>query len=152
MDFAELDAAIDTQLRHDLAALRRQCAADPLRAVAVCMVEDLTGFFTAGLTESRIARTAPANRYEWFYPSEWGLAADDDAGDPAPGRVTTALWALTGTCSDAGEVDEDTYEEIRGEYEDRLVATLARLRGEPQRTRERVEAFVARRPAIEEHL
>jgi hypothetical protein len=35
---------------------------------------------------------------------------------------------------------------------DEGMLNLARLRGEPQRTRERVEAFVARRPAIEEHL
>lgn len=35
---------------------------------------------------------------------------------------------------------------------DEGMLNLARLRGEPQRTRDRVEAFVARRPAIEEHL
>lgn len=131
MDFTALDSAIDTQLRHDVADLRRQAGGGPLLAVAIGMVDDITGFFTAALTEQRYLGWSPKKRNEtWHWPSEWGTAADNDPTDGAPGRVTAALWALTGTLSDEGEVDDETYEEIRGEYEARLVAGLARLRAE----------------------
>lgn len=127
MDYSELDAAIDAQLRHDVADLFARAGGD-LVAIAVLLVDDITGFGTVALTSDAAAKAKPTKRYRWWTPGEWKLFAADMPTDA--GQVTSALWALTGTASAQGEVDEDTYEEIRGEYEDRLVAGLARLRAE----------------------
>lgn len=135
-DATALAAAVDTELRQAVTQLRERARDAHLYAIAVGMVEDLTGFFVAGQT-LEAADEAPGDdasrAYYWWAPSEWSLAFDDPDAE-APGRVTAALWALTGT--DAAldgtgeEVDDDTYEAIRVAYERIVVDALVRLRDE----------------------
>lgn len=135
-DTTDLAAAVETQLRRAVRQLREQARDAHLYAVAVGMVDDLTGFFVAGQT-LEAADAAPGDAasraYYWWAPSEWSLVFDDPE-EQAPGRVTEPLWALTGTAASiegtGEEVDDETYEAIRDAYEQIVVETLVRLRVE----------------------
>jgi hypothetical protein len=135
-DTADLAAAVDTQLRLAVARLREQAHGAHLYAIAVGMVEDLTGFFVTGQTleaADEAPGDAASRAYHWWAPSEWSLSFDDP-DEAAPGRVTAPLWALTGTdlavAGTGAEVDDDTYEAIRAAYERIVVDALVRLRSE----------------------
>lgn len=135
-DTTDLAAAVDTELRVAVRQLHEQAGDAHLYAVAVGMVDDLTGFFVAGQT-LEAADAAPGDAasraYYWWAPSEWSLVFKDPE-EQAPGRVTEPLWALTGTDDvvegTGEEVDDDTYEAIRAAYEQIVVETLVRLRAE----------------------
>ncbi|TCJ96810.1 hypothetical protein [Nocardia alba] len=132
-DFARLDAAILHTLRVCLAELRD--ADDSLAMMACGMVEDLTGFFVAGVGATWVAGRTGSNaeKAEWAWsPSEWPLFAKD-SDDAAPGRVTSAIWALSDThptIDGAGqEQDADACTAIlRRHYENRIVRAIQQMR------------------------
>lgn len=133
-DYSRLDDAIVTTLRNAIADLRRQD--DTLTLVACGMVEDLTGFFVAGAGAEWLTglEGSDADKAEsaWF-PSEWPLAAQDDT-DGAPGRVTSAIWELSGTQAlidgTGEELDDDAYDELRARYEERILEMIRLLQTE----------------------
>lgn len=139
-NFARLDDAILTTLKACVAQL--QLEDDSLAMVACGMVEDLTGFFVAGAGSRWLAELtgdrAEKAEYAWE-PSEWPLSADDPS-DVAPGRVTSAIWELSGTQAEIDgtgeELDDDAYDALRKDYEQRIVLALNKLRatGDLQRT------------------
>lgn len=120
-DTRALDAAIETTLRAAVASLRGQT--DELVALAAGLVEDPTGFFVAGLPRS--TALAMADREELWFPSEWPLEGRDPS-DVAPGRVTTAIWALAEDLED----DDTALGALRRTYEERIIAALAALRAD----------------------
>ncbi|KSW19591.1 hypothetical protein [Cellulomonas sp. B6] len=133
-DLSRLDAAIVTTLRVAVARLRD--SDESLALVACGMVEDLTGFFVAGAGTTWLA-ALPGPREDraasaWS-ASEWPLTAEDP-DDVAPGRVTSALWELSGTRAaidgTGTELDDEAYTQLGRDYEDRVVAALRRLRDE----------------------
>ena len=131
-DFSRLDDAIATTLRAGVAELREADAS--LVMLACGMVEDLTGFFISGAGSHWIAAlpgtTAERSEYAWS-PSEWPLSANDES-DAAPGRVTAAIWELSGTQAEIDgtgeELAEEAYDALRVEYEDRIMRALEALR------------------------
>ena len=133
-DLSRLDAAILTTLRAAVARLRE--ADESLALVACGMVEDLTGFFVAGAGTTWLAALPGPSEdraaYAWS-ASEWPLTAEDP-DDVAPGRVTSALWELSGTRAaidgTGAELDDDAYAQLGHDYEDRVVTALRRLRDE----------------------
>jgi hypothetical protein len=133
-DFADLDAAILSTLRACVAELRS--ADDSLAMVACGMVEDLTGFFVAGAgaTWASGLEGSSADKAQWAWcPSEWPLDAEDP-DDVAPGRVTSAIWALSGTQAmfdGTGHVLEaDAYDALRLQYENRIVRAIQRMQAD----------------------
>lgn len=111
-DTTALDAAIDTEIRAALASLRTElelklesstAMAQPqshplgshVHALAIGMVEDLTGFFVAADTLENAAAVTGDDLEDkaqyWWSPSEWGWQY---TGGTAPGIVTTEIWAL----------------------------------------------------------
>jgi hypothetical protein len=133
-DFADLDAAILSTLRACVAELRS--ADDSLAMVACGMVEDLTGFFVAGAGTTWVSglEGSSADKAQWAWcPSEWPLEADDP-DDVAPGRVTSAIWALSGTqamIDGTGQVLEaDAYDALRLHYENRIVQAIQRMQAD----------------------
>lgn len=133
-DFTRLDDAILTTLRNGLADLRRRD--ETLALVACGMVDDLTGFFIAGAGAGWIAGLtgSDSDKAEWAWsPSEWPLSAEDST-DAAPGRVTSAIWALSGTQAmldgTGDELEDDEYDELRSAYEGRIIAAIQRLQAD----------------------
>ncbi|MET8649014.1 hypothetical protein [Nocardia aurea] len=130
-DFARLDAAVLLTLRVCIAELRD--ADDSLAMVACGMVEDLTGFFVAGAGATWVAGLEGANAGKaelvWS-PSEWPLFAKDP-DDTAPGRVTRAIWALSGTHTiidgTGKELEADAYAALRRQYENRIVRAIQQM-------------------------
>lgn len=133
-DFASLDAAILITLRACVAELRD--ADDSLAMVACGMVEDLTGFFVAGAgaTWATGLDGSSADKAQWAWsPSEWPLCAEDP-DDAAPGRVTSAIWALSGTQAvidgTGKELEADAYDALRLQYENRIVRAIQRMQAD----------------------
>lgn len=131
--FKRLDEAILTTLGASITSLQEQ---DPdLVFVACGMVEDLTGFFVTGTGRAWITglegSTQDRATYLW-YPSEWPLAGEDP-GDQAPGRVTKAIWELSGTQTmldgTGQELEDDQYSALRESYVERIVLAIEQLRG-----------------------
>lgn len=125
-DFTRLDDAILTTLRAGVTELR---SAEPgLTLVACGLVEDLTGFFIAGAGARWLADLDGSGEDAWF-PSEWPLSADDPT-DTAPGRVTSAVWALVEALpeGDDDEVYSPAYAALRVHYIDRIVRALQVMR------------------------
>lgn len=132
--FKRLDEAILTTLGASITSLQEQ---DPdLVFVACGMVEDLTGFFVTGTGRAWITglegSTQDRATYLW-YPSEWPLAGEDP-GDQAPGRVTKAIWELSGTQTmldgTGQELEDDQYSALRESYVERIVLAIEQLRGQ----------------------
>lgn len=133
-DFARLDNAILTTLRNALASLREQDSG--LALMACGMVEDLTGFFVAGAGAEWLAALEGSceERAQWAWsPSEWPFTGNDHA-DAAPGRVTSAIWELSGTQAmldgTGEELGEADYDDLRSAYENRIVLALRQLQAE----------------------
>ena len=133
-DYARLDDAIVTTLRNGIADLR--ASDETLSLIACGMVEDLTGFFIAGAGTAWLRQLtgSDADRAQWAWsPSEWPLEAEDET-DSAPGRVTSAIWELSGTQAaldgTGQELDEEALSELRSAYEARIVAALQQLQSD----------------------
>lgn len=149
-DTTALDAAIDTEIRAALASLRTElelklesstAMAQPqshplgshVHALAIGMVEDLTGFFVAADTLENAAAVTGDDLEDkaqyWWSPSEWGWQY---TGGTAPGIVTTEIWALAkGLPEGADDENENReYAALAGLYEERIILCLQRLRGE----------------------
>ncbi|WP_156112005.1 hypothetical protein [Prescottella defluvii] len=133
-DFAGLDAAILTTLRACVTELRD--ADESLSMVACGMVEDLTGFFVAGAGAPWAAglEGSSADKAQWAWsPSEWPLSAEDP-DDSAPGRVTSAIWALSGTQAvidgTGTELEPDAYDALRVQYENRIVRAIQQMQAD----------------------
>ena len=133
-DFTRLDEAIMTSLRADITSLKDQ--SPDFLLVACGMVEDLTGFFVTG-TDAQwlgglIGAEEEKSQIAWM-PSEWSLSGVDPT-DVAPGRVTSAIWELSGTqamLDDTGsELCDDDYAALRVGYEDRMILALRQLQTE----------------------
>lgn len=121
-------------LRAKIRSLQEQ---DPgLVFVACGMVEDLTGFFVAGAGKSWLqglgGSVQDRAQYVW-YPSEWP-AEGIDPSEVARGRVTAAIWELSGTqamLDGTGEaLNGDAYDALRESYVERIVLAIRRLRDE----------------------
>ncbi|NLA56827.1 MAG: hypothetical protein GX859_11155 [Corynebacterium humireducens] len=131
-DFTRLDAAISTTLREGVAEL---LAADPTLTLMACgVVEDLTGFYVAGAGAEWLAEAQSGGEEDLaalWYPSEWPLEAEHPEDVP-PGRVTSAIWELSGCqASGTGDViDDDAYAALTRDYEERIVLALRELREE----------------------
>ena len=133
-DFTRLDDAIATTLREGLGDL---LAADPTLTLMACgLVEDLTGFFVAGAGAQWLAEVQQEDEDDhevaWL-PSEWPLVAEL-ATDTPPGRVTTAIWELSGmqaAIDGTGEaLDDEALAALARDYEERIVLALEELRAE----------------------
>ncbi|WP_181149684.1 hypothetical protein [Arthrobacter sp. MYb227] len=107
-----------------------------LLLVACGMVEDLTGFFVTG-TDAKwlgglIGAEEEKSQIAWL-PSEWPVSGVDPS-DAAPGRVTSAIWELSGTQAmidgTGSELCEDDYNALRVDYEDRMILALRQLQTE----------------------
>lgn len=132
-DFTKLNEAILTTLDAGVASLTAQ--APDLAFIACGVVEDLTGFFLTGASASWITemrQNSSTAELPWW-PSEWPLAADDPTDVP-PGRVTNAIWELSGTQASidgtGSEIDDDAYDALRTDYEDRIVWALQELQAQ----------------------
>lgn len=107
-----------------------------LLLVACGMVEDLTGFFVTGTGTkwlSGLIGTEDERSQMAWRPSDWPISGGDPA-DVAPGRVTNAIWELSGTQAmidgTGSELDEDAYTALRLDYEDRIIRALHQLQAE----------------------
>ncbi|MFD1814373.1 hypothetical protein [Rhodococcus gannanensis] len=133
-DFTRLDDAILTTLRTSIGMLREEN--DSLALVACGMVEDLTGFFVAGADATWLTGldgSSEDRAQSAWWPSEWPHGADDPS-DTAPGRVTSAIWALSGTqavIDGTGKALEgEAYDALCRDYEHRIVLALRQLQAE----------------------
>lgn len=133
-DFTCLDEAIMVTLRASIASLK---AENPDLLLVTCgMVEDLTGFFVAGASASWLSGLIGIEEEKaqvaWL-PSEWP-ASDGDPTDVAPGRVTSAIWELSGTQAmldgSGDELDESAYSALRVDYEDRIIRAVRQLQAD----------------------
>lgn len=129
-DFSRLSKAILTTLEAGVASLKAQ--SPDLAFIACGVVEDLTGFFLSGASATWLAETKKDEEQAElvWWPSEWPLEADDPTDEP-PGRVTSAIWELSGTQASidgtGDEIDDDAHKALRTDYEDRIIWALREL-------------------------
>lgn len=129
-DFSRLGEAILTTLEAGVASLKAQ--SPDLAFIACGVVEDLTGFFLSGASATWLAETQKDEEQAElvWWPSEWPFEADDPTDEP-PGRVTSAIWELSGTQASidgtGNEIDDDAYEALRSGYEDRIIWAFQEL-------------------------
>ena len=129
-DFTRLSEAILTTLEAEVASLKAQ--SPDLAFIACGVVEDLTGFFLSGASATWLAETQKDEEQAElvWWPSEWPLEAVDPT-DEAPGRVTSAIWELSGTQAaidgTGSEIDDEAYDALRTDYEDRIIWALQEL-------------------------
>lgn len=132
-DFTRLNEAILTTLNAGVASLTAQ--SPDLAFIACGVAEDLTGFFLAGASASWLIETqqdAETAELAWW-PSEWPLVGEDPTDTP-PGRVTSAIWELSGTQASldgtGSEIDDEAYDELRTDYEERIIWALQELQAQ----------------------